>query len=241
MVQRNPRSEFVGGAFVFPGGAVDPSDADLARFVFEVGDEEASTRLGVDSGGLAWLAAAARELYEEAGVLLAVDQSGVPIDPEIDQDLAEDLAEKRARLNAKETTFSEILDSLGLLLDVRGLHFFSHWVTPPGQPRRYDTRFFLCRIPSTQRAVHEGKETTESVWISPGAALEAASKGEMTIIFPTLKNLERLASFGSVEELLGWASEYTPQVVRPRVKFEDGSIRILIPGDEGYEEAREVQ
>lgn len=240
MVRRNPRSEFVGGAFVFPGGALDESDAHLDRFVFEFDDSAASRLLGLDSGGLAWFAAATRELFEEAGILLAVDPSGNPVAPESDEDLARRIAEGRRSLNSKEARFSEVLESLGLLLDFRDLHFFSHWITPPGQPRRYDTRFFLCRMPAAQAPVHEGEETTESAWVSPKAAIEAAAAGKMTIIFPTLKNLERLASFSGVEELLAWAREQTPEVVRPRVRFEDGAVRILIPGDEGYDEAQEL-
>lgn len=240
MVRRNPRSEFVGGAFVFPGGALEDADADLVRFVYELGDEEASRLMGLDSGGLALFAAAARELFEEAGVVPAVDPAGVPIDPASDRDLARRLEEGRRRLNSKETTFGEILESLGLLLDLRGLHFFSHWITPPGQPRRFDTHFFLCKMPPSQEPAHEGEETTDSVWISPRAALEAASQGKMTIIFPTLKNLERLASFGGVDEVLAWARDHTPEVVKPRVGYEGGSVRILVPGDEGYEKAQEI-
>ncbi len=240
MVRRNPRSEFVGGAFVFPGGAVDASDADLARFVYDLDDTEASGLLGLESGGLAWLTAAARELFEEAGMLLAVEPSGKPIDPGSDRALAEQLIEGRRRLNSKSSTLAEILDELGLYLDVRRLHFFAHWITPPGQPRRYDTRFFLCEMPSGQDPVHEGEETTDSLWISPTSALRAASEGKMTIIFPTLKNLERLASFETIEELIAWAKDHRPETVRPRVKIDAGAVSILIPGDEGYEDAQEI-
>ncbi len=237
MVRRNPRSEFVGGAFVFPGGAVDPADSEVDHLVCDLDDATASRLLGLRHGGLAWLVAAARELFEEAGILLAVDGSGAPIDPEADPAFAARMTRCRAKLNARETTFRSILESLGVRLALADLHFFSHWVTPPGQPRRYDTRFFLCRKPPAQDPAHEGEEATDSVWISPQAAMAAAARGTMTIIFPTLKNLERLASFDSIDELLQWARDTRPEVTRPRVSLKEGSLRILLPGEEGYEEA----
>ncbi len=237
MVRRNPRSEFVGGAFVFPGGAVDPADSEVEHLVSDLDDAAASQMLGLSQGGLAWLVAAARELFEEAGILLAVDDSGTPIDPEADPAFAARMTRCRAELNARGTTFPSILESLGVKLALRDLHFFSHWVTPPGQPRRYDTRFFVCRKPPAQDPAHEGEEATDSVWISPEAAIAAAARGAMTIIFPTLKNLERLASFDSIDDLLRWARDARPEATRPRVSLKDGTLRILLPGEEGYEDA----
>jgi len=240
MVRRSFRSEFVGGAYVFPGGAVDSSDSDLSAFFLGLSDEDASARLALDHGGLRWYAAAARELFEEAGVLLAAHANSAPIDPSSDPGLASQLVEWRRRLNAKEATFADVLEALGVFLDINQLHFFSHWVTPPGQPRRYDTRFFLCEMPAAQKPLHDGVETTDSLWITPRDALQAATEGRMTIIFPTLKNLELLASRGGIKQTIAWAKQHTPRVVKPRVAMEEGFVRILIPGDPGYEDAEEV-
>ena len=150
MLRRNLNSDFVGGAYVFPGGAVDPEDrhADLEPVCQGRSDAEASARLGIESGGLAFWVAAIRESFEEAGVLLAYDPDGDVVD----------LDDRRRRSSAGPTTAQQVdsgaarlvesAPAEGLRLAVDGMHYFGHWITPEGAPRRYDTRFFLAARPA---------------------------------------------------------------------------------------------
>jgi 8-oxo-dGTP pyrophosphatase MutT (NUDIX family) len=233
MVRRSPRSEFVAGVYVFPGGAVEPSDAELERYCLDFDDAEASKRVGVESGGLAWMVAAARELFEEAGILLGRHRDGTPFDPRQEPGLAEQLSALRLQLARHETDFPSVLEATDLILDLRGLYWVAHWVTPKGQPRRYDTRFFLCELPSSQQPSHEGMELTDSIWIAPKRALELARRGEFPMIFPTIKNLEAIADFPDIGALMAWASTYRPSRVEPEVRIDSTGVSLSIPGREG--------
>lgn len=236
MVQRNLRSDFVGGAHVFPGGAVD--DADRAAAMQDLcaggGDAVCSTRLGLDRGGLALFVAAIRECFEEAGVLLARrrgDEHGLSFsDPEV----AARFVAHRASVDAGRP-LAEVLVEEGLVLDVDRLHYVSHWITPEGAPRRYDTRFFVAEAPPGQVPLHDERETVASVWIGPGEALARHRQGEIDLILPTIRNLQELARHGSVSELMAAASEiqHVP-TIQPRMVTGPDGLRILLPGDAGY-------
>lgn len=131
MVRRNLNSDFVGGAYVFPGGAVDPSDGSEAR-ARGLDDAGASATLGVASGGRSYYVAALRELFEEAGLLIALDDAGAPMGE--DPARAASLSAGRRALNAREATFPGVLADAGVWLDLAGLAYLSHWVTPEGPP-----------------------------------------------------------------------------------------------------------
>ncbi len=235
MALRNLQSDFVGGAYVFPGGAVDPEDtaAELATHV-DLDDAEASRRLGVDRGGLAYYVACARELFEEAGLLLARHRDGQPLAP--DRDLAARLVERRRTLNEGTATFLSLLDELDLELEVRQLAYFAHWITPVGPPRRYDTRFFVTGAPDGQVPLHDDKELVAHTWVTPAEALERHERGDMQLILPTIKNLEALRRFEDCATLL--AAVNAPSdvaTIEPRiVRDPGGGVRILLPGDEGF-------
>lgn len=243
MLRKNPKSEFASGAYVFPGGAVEPDDERVAArddLIAGPSDSSASKALGIDEGGAAYFAAAIREAFEEAGVLLAIDASDNPrpIDVAGDRGLAERLAKARDELNAGEADFVAILareEAVQLAFDE--LVYMSHWVTPVGPPRRYDTRFFMARAPDGQVALHEGSETVDTIWITPQEAIDSAGRGEIEIMFPTLKHLEMVAPFESVEAALRWARGRDVPSINPRVVSDGGGIRVLLPGDDGYEEA----
>jgi 8-oxo-dGTP pyrophosphatase MutT (NUDIX family) len=241
MLRRSPGSVFAGGAYVFPGGSLDDGDRDPAMWAQCRGrsDEEASQHLGIDSGGLAFYVAAVRECFEEAGILLAVTSTGRF--PAFDGGEAEQrFVEHRRRLNAGTMGLLSICESEGLVLALDRIEYFSHWITPVGPPRRFDTRFFVAVAPPAQSAVHDEGETVDSIWIEPAAALARHLAGELDLMFPTIKNLEAISKFDRAEALLQAASRASaiPGML-PRVSVEGEGMRILLPGDPGYAEASE--
>lgn len=206
MLKRNAKSEFVPSTFVFPGGAVDDADRNdpgLPAVCMGLDDAAASRLLKVARGGLAYWVAAVRECFEEAGVLLANDDSG-PVSM-ADDEVHERFEAYRKRVYAGEQRLADVVASEGLRLDLDDLRYVSHWITPVGPPKRFDTRFFLATMPEDQRPVHDGGETVESVWIRPVDALRLADEGQFSMIMPTIANLEPLADLLSVAEALAWA------------------------------------
>ena len=198
MVQRHAQAQFLGGAYVFPGGALDPADrhpAMLAR-VTGLRAHEADARLGLASGALAYWVAALRESFEESGILLAVDERGAPVDAER---LAA-LSSQRAALSAGAIPFADLLAAHGLLLPAGALAYFDHWITPPKRPRRFDTRFFVAIAPAGQSGRHDERETVQSAWLTPAEAIARAARREIEIAYATRCILEHLARFGSPQE-----------------------------------------
>jgi 8-oxo-dGTP pyrophosphatase MutT (NUDIX family) len=169
LVRRTPQARFMAGAWVFPGGAVDPGD-------------------GAGQAGLR--AAAIREVREEAGVELGPD-------PE--------------------------------------LVTFSNWITPAEVRIRFDTWFYLTAMPADQEPEVDGREVVDARWLRPSDALAAAAAGEMSIVFPTVKHLERIAGYGSAAELLAVARGLTVEPVQPRVIGTCEQARIVLPGEPGYD------
>ncbi|MDQ1445896.1 MAG: hypothetical protein QOI20_2360 [Acidimicrobiaceae bacterium] len=246
MLKRNLNSDFVGGAYVFPGGAVDEADrhADLEAVCQGRSDDQASVLLGVDRGGLAYWVAAIRECFEEAGVLLAntVDEAGDGRDGGVisfkDPDVAKRFNAHRKQVDSGEVRLLEVCEQEGLRLAVDQIHYFSHWITPVGPSRRYDTRFFVTAAPPEQVPLHDDRETIANTWIGPQEALDRHAQGEFEIIFPTIKNLEAIARFDRSAELLAAAAaiEEVPTIL-PRIQADGEGVRILLPGDPGYDEA----
>ena len=238
MLLRNLNSDFVGGAYVFPGGAVDEADAspEVAARCAGLDDAEASRRLGLETGGLAYWVACARELFEEAGLLLARRDDDTPIDG-ADGALADRLAERRRGLNDGTVDLLEVLGSEGLVLDLAQLEYFAHWITPVGPPRRYDTRFFVAGAPAGQEPAHDEKELVANVWVTPTEALARHRRGEMQLILPTIKNLEAIEPLGSCGALLGAARRATAvPTIEPRIVPDGDGVRILLPGDDGSDD-----
>jgi 8-oxo-dGTP pyrophosphatase MutT (NUDIX family) len=166
LVRRNPAARFMGGAWVFPGGAVDAAE----------GDDDAAHR-----------AAGVREVAEEAGIRLGDPAALVP---------------------------------------------FARWITPAEIRIRFDTWFYLAAAPPGQQAHADGAETVDARWLAPADALAAHRAGELPLVFPTIKNLERLAHFGSAQELLGWAAGREVSPVQPRVEGQGETARIVLDGDD---------
>jgi 8-oxo-dGTP pyrophosphatase MutT (NUDIX family) len=241
MLRRNLRSDFVGGAFVFPGGGVDDADrhADLEALCEGRTDAECSTLLDLDppTGGLAYWVAAIRESFEEAGVLLAYEPTGEVVDLR-DPAVEDRFAVHRKAVDAGERRLVEVCAEEGLRLAVDGMHYFSHWITPEGPTRRYDTRFFVGRAPEWQQPLHDDRETIANCWIRPADALDRHRAGEFDMIFPTIRSLEAIGRFETADDLMAAAAaiESVPALL-PRIVSDGDGMRILLPGDPGYDEA----
>ncbi len=244
MLRRNLASEFVAGAYVFPGGSVDPEDhgPGVEALCRGRSDAEASAVLGVESGGLAYWVAALRECFEEAGVLLARHRSpggaGGPLLDTSDPEAAARFATYRDAVNQGTLGLLDICRQEDLVLVVDAVHYVSHWITPELAPRRYDTRFFITAAPAGQVARHDDTETIATIWVRPHDALAREAAGEIELLPPTIANLRSIEGFTSAGDVVAWASQVTHvTTVLPIVLIEDGHILILRPGDVGYEEA----
>ena len=194
MLQRTQSAVFLGGAYVFPGGALDSTDGDarmLAR-VRGLSDEAASRRLRVPSGGLRWWVAAVRECFEEAGVLLLHDESGRPIS-----------ARRAASLMPyRDKPFLDFLEKEDLYIPADALAYYGHWITAPGRARRFDARFFVALAPEGQQGSHDQSETVHSLWIRPQEALERGERKEIELVHATQHTLRELARFSDPRDAL---------------------------------------
>ena len=244
MLRRHPQAVFAPDAWVFPGGRVDPADgaADFDALCQGLTDARASAILGIASGGLAFWVAAARECFEEAGILLARPAAGFapggvghPLDADTSLTLdAARLARHRRDLRAGQVTLAELLAAEGLVLDLAGMYYVSHWITPPGDSRRFDTRFLLAVAPPAQVASHDAAETVESIWTAPAAVLGRHAAGDVHLVFPTIKNLETLARFDSVGQLLEAARTIGPvPVSAPRFNGDPRTAPAALAGKIG--------
>lgn len=202
MMQRAKRSDF-GGLHVFPGGKVDVEDAvgAMAAHCSGLTDAEASSRLGLASGGLAFWVAAVRECFEEAGMLLVYGPDGAMLRARKPR-WAAGLRSLRDGLNAGTRSFLDVCQQMAMQLAVDRVHYFSHWITPEGPPRRYDTRFFVASAPKEQEGLHDEHELVDSCWVRPADALAARERGDFNLIYPTLMTLRALATWSTVEEAL---------------------------------------
>lgn len=238
LLQRNLQSGFMPGMFLFPGGAVDPEDAEgrVRDLCHGMDETQAAAALGGASGALAYWAAAIRECFEEAGLLLAYERSGALARLK-DDGARERYAAYRAQVNAGTRAFVDVLRSEGLRLAADRLAYFSHWITPVGAPRRYDTRFFVAEAPTEQDALHDNRETIHHVWVSPAEALARFRSGEFKMRTPTVKTLEDFSSFDQAAALVAAmrARRHIPAIL-PRIN-ERGER--LLPGDTGYDSAGE--
>ena len=230
MLRRSLASEFVSGAYVFPGGAVDPADGEAEMLGRCTGrtDAEASAILELDFGGLAYWVSALRECFEEAGVLMAARADGRPLTFE-DPDVQARFVGHRRALNGGEQSFDEICRTEELTLPADALHYVGHWITPEGPPRRYDTRFFAALAPSGQTAVHDEVETIDHMWVTPADALAQHHAGEIRLMYPTVWHLRLLAQCATTAELVAWMSNlHTVSTIEPELIIDDQGRRQVI-------------
>jgi 8-oxo-dGTP pyrophosphatase MutT (NUDIX family) len=246
LVRRHGKSAFMGGAWVFPGGKVDTADAEEAiRRRIAPGDAEAcAKRLDetpgsplTEAGAVALYVAAAREVFEEAGVLLARPRGATTWIRFDDEAVAERFARWRRRVHAGEVGFAELLEAEDLVLDLRRLVYVSHWITPSAEARRFDTRFFAVRIPEGQTPLHDHTETTASEWHAAAAALEAHAGGGVFIAPPTLRHLEELAAHDDIDAYLRAMDARAVGPLLPKLGLVDEAMAILLPWDPLYDSA----
>ncbi|MEX0806366.1 MAG: hypothetical protein WD688_24065 [Candidatus Binatia bacterium] len=204
LTRRPEQMAFLGGMYCFPGGTVRKEDCAAATLRRCHGLAPAEARKIVGSHfnpqealGL-WIAAI-RELFEEAGILLAVENNGEPA--VMNRELNRRLAEKHASLLATTLSFDGLLETENLRCDASRLAYFSHWQTPSQFKIRFDTRFYLAALPADQTPLSVSHEVVHSLWLSPDRALQMFGQGHLPMIFPTFASLRTLADFDSLDSL----------------------------------------
>lgn len=232
LVRRRAGDAF-GNAYTFPGGVIDHDEANAQILCDGRSAAEADSILGA-SDGLDYYCAAIRELFEETGILLARDAAGNwPRDPG-------KYSAQRSAVDRGELAWPDFLRSEGFCMAIDALRYFAWWVTPVNSPKRWTTRFFATELPPGQRAEHDGKELTDSRWLTAKDALALRLAGEIKLPQPTRRNLGLMADFESVEALLDWAASRSlagiPRICPVQV-FVDGKELYPIPGDPHYPEA----
>lgn len=222
LMRRHSRSRFVPGAWVFPGGKVDAADSAPPLY---------QRIRGLPSQPVpesAFWTAALRELFEETGVLMARGASDEWARDATSQRAVE--AQRRA-LMEDQVTLMDVLDELDLTLDARGMVHIAHWVTPVVERRRYDTHFFATALPHDRTAAPDPREMSEAAWIAPRAALERFERGELPMVFPTVRTLETLREFRTAEDVLASFRGRTVTRILPRLIRTDTGVAIVTDND----------
>jgi 8-oxo-dGTP pyrophosphatase MutT (NUDIX family) len=228
MMVRHYEIDFNSGALVFPGGSVDKGDREIigSPGLYSGGE-------GLDAGALSFRIAAIRETFEESGILLARPKGSKNL---VDARQAGEIeAANRAMLCEGKTTFQKILADNGMLLALDLLVPYAHWITPEGMPKRFDTWFFLAAAPPEQAGRHDGKESTDSIWLSPREALAGGESGRFKLPFPTTRNLIRLGKQPDVKAALDDSRGKPIVTVMPVMTRLNGGRQLRIPLEAGYD------
>jgi glyoxylase-like metal-dependent hydrolase (beta-lactamase superfamily II)/8-oxo-dGTP pyrophosphatase MutT (NUDIX family) len=231
--RRAESTDHTSGAWVFPGGILDPGDRAAHAACVGLDDVEASRRLGLDQGGLDFWVAAIRECFEESGLLFGYTADGRIVD--LDGADAKRLADWRGVLHRRERTIAALCETERIRLAADRLVYLSHWLTPLGRAKRYDTRFFIAAAPATQTALFDGTEMLEQLWIAPAEAL--ARTTSLKLLTPTQKSLEVISRFDDVASLMAWAA--APRAVSltmPRVASGSEGLRPVLPDEPAWAE-----
>jgi glyoxylase-like metal-dependent hydrolase (beta-lactamase superfamily II)/8-oxo-dGTP pyrophosphatase MutT (NUDIX family) len=239
MVQRTHQAAFIPGGFVFPGGALDQSDHDplFATQVAAVDDHTASRALGLPSGGLAYWVAAIRECFEECGLLLAHDARYPASEGKLVSGSAKEFEVLRKQLASGQMSWPQFCRDRQLKLALEQLAYLSHWITPLGSVRRFDTRFFMAHAPDGQDAAHDNNETIAHAWVRPADMLERNRSGEATIMFATKTTLELLAGFANAEAAMDHARGLKDiEPITPRATIASGGRKVIAPGHAAWAE-----
>ena len=234
LMRRHQDQAFLGGAYVFPGGRLDEADCDPVLLCYTRGlsVSEASRLLQEEDldgeRALGLFLAAIRETLEETGVLLSCDVDCS--DPAV----AVRLARYRHALHSREIKLRDLCEREGFLFDLEFLTPYAHWITPEIDSKRFNTRFFVARLPEGQTAVHDNMELTESRWLTPAEAMKRHDAGEIILMPPTLKTMEELCTFRTVEELFTAARQRRITTVLPQLFNGEDTYGIKLPHDVEY-------
>ena len=231
--RRAERGDHNSGAWVFPGGIVDPGDALAHDGRTGVDAATANARLGLPDGALSYYIAAVRECFEESGLLFATDASGELV--RLDDDAHAALRAWRGPLHRNERTMGQLCREFGLTLALDRLVYLSHWLTPLGRAKRFDTRFFIAEAPAAQTAAFDGTEMVEQLWLRPADALARAV--ELKLMTPTQTTLKLIGKHAAVSDLLAWAR--APReigLIMPRVGSGHEGMRPVLPDEPAWAE-----
>jgi len=228
MMVRHHEIEFSSGALVFPGGSVDAADRDIiAQPALYAGGE------GCDADALSFRIAAIRETFEESGILLARPRGSNNL---VDAKQAAEIAGRhRAALAERKTTFLDVLTESHMVLALDELVPYARWITPESMPKRYDTWFFLAAAPPDQFGMHDGRESTDSLWLSAREAVAGGESGRFKLPFPTTRNLIKLGKQPNVKAAIEDAKRSTVVAVMPELMRLNGGRQLRIPREAGYD------
>ncbi|MDQ2681725.1 MAG: hypothetical protein M3Y21_12020 [Candidatus Eremiobacteraeota bacterium] len=247
MLRRSALSAFAPDVYVFPGGVVESQDRSEQAAARTRGIEasrlerqfRAQAAPGLDMPiastshreAAACVVAGLRELYEEAGVLLACDAAAASLRlHELEPHVAR-LSQARSAVATGELPFADLLSELGIFGNGGALHLFSRWITPPSEVRRYDAHFFIASAEAEQAALADAHETHDGIWIAPQTALDRSQAGDFRMVYPTIKHIERLARFTSVGDALDFTAEKHIYTIMPNV---DAQTSFAIPTELEY-------
>ena len=229
MLKRASQTNF-GGAWVFPGGKLDVDDGlkDVADICVGLNDQEASTKLDIQKGGIHYWIACIRECFEESGILLAYRANG-EIVSSISEEEDKYIKQYRKKLLKGESVFLDMMKELNMQLATDQLAYIAHWITPEIEKKRYNTRFFIAKSPA-QRADHDGYEGVDSKWVNPKYALAEMKQGKFPIIMPTIKSLEFVAKYKTTQSLLELNKKKNHKnvpTIEPKFIIENGKPKLV--------------
>jgi len=228
MMVRHYEIDFASGALVFPGGSVEKSDHEIIAH-----PELYSGGEGCDAAGFSFRIAAIRETFEESGILLARARGSKAL---IEAKRAAEIeTASRLALSEGKTAFLTVLTENALVLALDELVPYAHWITPIGMPKRFDTWFFLAAAPEAQVGAHDGRESTESIWLSPQEALAGGESGRFKLPFPTTRNLIKLGKQANVKAALEDSRGKPVVTVMPVLTSLNGGRQLRIPLEAGYD------
>jgi 8-oxo-dGTP pyrophosphatase MutT (NUDIX family) len=238
LLKRHEKSSFMGGNYVYPGGRVDRNDgsSEICSLSKGMTFDEAHKILGGTTSpeeSFAHWIAGIRELFEEAGVLLAYDQKGSFFQIK-NRNEQKKFLYYRESLQKGRLTLCQIAQEENLLFALDQLHYYAHWITPEARSERFDTRFFIARYPMGQEASHDQKETIAGAWFTPKKALEENLKEEVSLSPPTLKTLEDLSRFKTTDEVFRSLKNRNIQTILPILMKVSDNPMIILPWDPEY-------
>ena len=229
LLRRTKGMPFAGGMTAYPGGGVDPRDADTDVAWVGPGPADWAEVWGCDEPlARELVCAAVRETFEEAGVLLAGPADGTTVVPDVS---GEDWEAQRQALLSRDLSMAELLAARELALRADLLRPYAHWITPPGEKRRYDTKFFAALMPAGQEARDVSGEADEAVWTTPDAALAENAAGRRPMLPPTIHTLDQLRAFPDAAAALAGSPPAPLEPISPRFeRGPDGHWAVLPDG-----------